>query len=181
MIVQVILERGGMTSLQPSSSVRLTHVRYVARETTIGTAINSILSMALAYALFEAHIPMPSDSPALLRDIGTQCFIVALASVLLPTLLTRRRCHVGALQRLERRASWLDNLLLRTTLIAGGATGVGMALLYWAVLPQFGPDGLTIGTFLALKGTVGAIIALAVTPIAVHLAFGDSAPIGSRT
>jgi hypothetical protein len=167
-----------MTSLKPTSGTRHKHVRYVALETTIGTAINAILSVALTYALFEAHVAMPGDSSALLRDIGTQCFVVALASVLLPTLLTRRRCQGGALQRLERRASWLDNLLVRAILIAAGATAIGVALLYCVILPHLGPAIFTISAFLAFKGTVGALIAFAVTPIAVHLALGDAAPIG---
>ena len=113
--------RGEMISLKLTSSMRREHVRYVALETTIGIAINAILSMGLAYAMFEAHVAMPGDSPALLGDIGTQCFIVALASVVVPTLLTRRRCHGGTIQRLERRAGWLDNLLLRALL--RGLTG----------------------------------------------------------
>ena len=180
-VVGVGFKRGGMTALKPTSSMRHKHVRYVALETTIGTAINAILSVGLAYAMFVAHVPMPGDSPALLRDIGTQCFVVALASVLLPTLLTRRRCQGGALQRLERRASWLDNLLLRSILIAAGATTIGVALLHWAVLAQLAPARFTISAFLAFKGTVGALIAFAVTPVAVHLALGDAAPIGSHT
>ena len=167
--------------MKPTSSMRRKHVRYVALETAIGTAINAFLSMGLAYAMFEAHVPMPGDSSALLRDIGTQCFVVALASVLLPTLLTRRRCRGGALERLERRASWLDNLPLRALLMAACATAIGVALLQWAILPQLAPAGFTISAFLAFKGTVGGLIAFAVTPIAVHLALGDAAPIGSHT
>jgi hypothetical protein len=163
-----------MTSLNPTNSTRRKYVRYVALETSIGTTINAVLSMALAYVLFEAQVPMPGDNSALLRDIGTQCFIVALASVLLPTLLTRRRCKAGALQRLERRGSWLDNLLLRAILLAATATAVGVALSYCAILPRLDPATLTISAFLAVKGTVGGLIALAVTPIAVHLALGDA-------
>ena len=180
-------KRGQMISLKLTSSMRREHVRYVALETTIGMAINAILSMGLTYALFVAHVPMPGDSPALLGDIGTQCFIVALASVVVPTLLTRRRCHGGTIQRLERRpgwerrAGWLDNLLLRALLIAACAAAIGVTLLYWAILPQLAPAGFRIGDFLALKGIVGAIVAFAVTPIAVHLALGDAAPIGSHT
>ena len=176
-----------MISLKLTSSMRREQVRYVALETTIGMAINAILSMGLTYALFVAHVPMPGDSPALLSDIGTQCFIVALASVVVPTLLTRRRCHRGAIQRLERRpgwerrAGWLDNLLLRALLISMCATAIGVTLLYWAILPQLAPAGFTISAFLALKGTVGAVVAFAVTPIAVHLALGDTAPIVSHT
>jgi hypothetical protein len=170
-----------MTSLKLTGSMRREHVRYVALETTIGIVINAVLSMGLVYALFEAHVPMPGDSPALLRDIGTQCFIVALASVLLPTLLTRRRCRGGAVQRLERRASWLDNLLLRALLIATCATALGVALLHWAILPGLAPARFSISAFLALKGTVGGLVAFAVTPIAVHLALGDTARIRSHT
>jgi hypothetical protein len=175
------MQRGGMTSLQLTRSVRREYVRYVAFETAIGIAINAILSVGLTYALFEAHVPMPGDSPALLRDIGTQCFIVALASVLVPTLLTRRRCQGGAVQGLGRPAGWLDNLLLRALLFAACATAIGVALLYWAVLPQLAPGGFTIRAFLAFKGTVGGLVAFAVTPVAVHLALGDTAPIGFHT
>jgi hypothetical protein len=166
------------SGLRPTGSMRRKHVRYVAVETLIGTAINAILSMALTYALFEAHVPMPGDSSALLRDIGTQCFVVALASVLLPTLLTRRRCKGGVLQRLERRGSWLDSLLLRAVLIPACATAIGVALLYCAILPRLAPASLTISAFLAFKGTAGALVAFAVTPVAIHLALGDAAPVG---
>jgi small-conductance mechanosensitive channel len=169
------------------SSMRREHVLYVTLETTIGMAINAILSMGLAYAMFEAHVPMPGDGSALLRDIGMQCFIVALASVVVPTLLTRRRCHGGTIQTLERRpgwerrAGWSDNILLRGLLIAACATAIGVALLHWAILPQLAPARFTISAFVALKGTVGAVVAFAVTPIAVHLALGDAAPVGSHT
>jgi hypothetical protein len=174
-------KRGGMTSVKLTGSMRREYVRYVALETTIGTAINAILSVGLTYALFEAHVPMPGDSPALLRDIGTQCFIVALASVLVPTLLTRRRCQAGSVQGLERTAGWVDNILLRALLFAACASAIGVALLYWAILPQLAPGRFTIGAFLAFKGTVGGLVALAVTPLAVHLALGDTAPIGLHT
>jgi hypothetical protein len=169
--------RGGMTSLKLTSSMRREYIRYVALETAIGTAINAILSVGLTYALFAGHVPMPGDSPALLRDIGTQCFIVALASVLVPTLLTRRRCQGGSVQGLERPAGWVDNLLLRALLLAACATAVGVALLYWAMLTQLAPGRFTISAFLAFKGTVGGLVAFAVTPIAVHLALGDTAPV----
>ena len=43
------------------------------------------------------------------------------------------------------------------------------------------PAGFTISAFLAFKGTVGGLVAFAVTPIAVHLALGDTAPIGVHT
>ena len=58
-----------MTSLKLTGSMRREHVRYVALETTIGIVINAVLSMGLVYALFEAHVPMPGDSPALLLSI----------------------------------------------------------------------------------------------------------------
>jgi hypothetical protein len=174
-------KRGGMTSFASIRSIRHGHVRYVALETMIGTAINAILSMCLTLAMFRAHVPMPDGGPALLRDIGTQCFIVALASVLIPTLLTRRRRQGGVLQGLERRAGRLDNLLVRALLISGCAAAMGVALLYWAILSQLAPAKFTISAFLALKGSVGALVAFAVTPIAVHLALGDTAPIGSHT
>jgi hypothetical protein len=177
-----------MTVMKLTGPVRREHIRYIALETTIGMAINGILSIALTYALFQARVQMPGDGPALLRDIGMQCFIVALASVLVPTLLTRRRCHGGTIQRLERnrgwerRAAWLDSLPLRALVIAACAGAIGVALLYWAILPQLAPAGFTISAFLAFKGAVGAVVAFAVTPIAVHLALadGDAAPVGSH-
>jgi hypothetical protein len=182
MVVGTESKRGEMTFRKPSSSMRREHIRYVALETTIGIAINAILSMGLTYALFEARVPIPGDGAALLRDFAIQCFIVALASVLVPTLLTRRRCHSGTIQCLERRpdwerrAGWFNNLLLRALLIAGCATAMGVALLYCVVLPQLAPAGFTIGAFLAFKGAVGALVAFAVTPIAVRLALGDTSP-----
>jgi hypothetical protein len=174
-------KRGEMRSLKLPGSIRREHVRYIALETMIGIAINAILSMGLAYVMFEAHVPIPGDGAALLRDIGTQCFIVALASVLLPTLLTRRRCRRGTIRGLERRSGWFDILLLRALLIAALATVMAVTLLYWAVLPQLAPPRLTINVYLNLKGIVGGLVALAVTPIAVHWALGDTMPIGSHT
>ena len=175
-----------MSSLKPSSSIRREHIRYVALETAIGMAINAILSMGLTYVLFEAHVPIPGDGPALLRDFAIQSFIVALASVLVPTLLTRRRCHRGTIQRLERgpeerRTCWFNNLVLRALLIAGCATAISVALLYWGVLPQLSPAGFTISSFLAFKGAVGALVAFAVTPIAVRMALADTSPRGSHS
>ena len=180
-------KRSGMTFLKPSSSMRREHIRYVALETSIGMAINGILSMGLTYVLFEAHVPIPGDGLALLGDFAIQSFIVALASVLVPTLLTRRRCHRGTIQGLERRPDWerrpgrFNNLLLRALLIAGCATAIGVALLYWGVLPQLSPAAFTISSFLAFKGAVGALVAFAVTPIAVRIALTDTSPGGAHS
>ena len=46
-------------SLKSSGSMRREYIRYIALETTIGVAINATLSAGLAYAMFEAHVPMP--------------------------------------------------------------------------------------------------------------------------
>jgi hypothetical protein len=187
MVVGTESKRSGITFLKPSSSMRRAHMRYVALETSIGMAINGILSMGLTYVLFQAHVPIPGIGPALLRDFAIQSFIVALASVLVPTLLTRRRCHRGTLQGLERgpdwerRAGWFSNLLLRALLIAGCATAIGVALLYWGVLPQLSPADFTLSSFLEFKGAVGALVAFAVTPIAVLMALADTSPVGSHS
>jgi hypothetical protein len=75
---------------------------YVAFETLISVAINTILSVGFVYLVFHRQTLIPATGVhGIVVDMVPQTFIVILMSFLVPSILTRRRRVTGAL-------SWHD-------------------------------------------------------------------------
>lgn len=148
--------------------------RYIVIETLISMAINAAFSAGFAFLMFGGRAEIGLWGPAgLALDFAPQTFVIAMMSVLVPTVLTRRRVRSGALAPGNGAPSRLpDNLLLRAALVALAATivlgGAATALL---AATWTGP--LTFSAALLLKIIYGALVALAVTPPALRAALRD--------
>lgn len=148
--------------------------RYLLVETSISMLVNALFSAGFTFLVFGGRGEIGLWGPAgLALDFAPQTFVIAMMSVLVPTALTRRRIRSGALAPGRRAPSRLPgNLLVRALLVASGATLLlgGAAT---AVLAASWSGPLTFGAVLSLKIVYGALVALAVTPLALRAAFLD--------
>lgn len=148
--------------------------RYVLVETLISMAVNAAFSAGFAFLVFGGRAEIGLwGLDGLALDFAPQTFVIAMMSVLVPTALTRRRIKSGALAAGRGAPSRLPaSLIVRALLVAIVATlllgGAATAMLAatWS-----GP--LTFGAVLPLKIIYGALVALAVTPLALRAAFLD--------
>src|SRR5579859_6544248 len=94
--------------------------RYIAVETAVSIAINVAISAVFMELVFWRSGTIALWGPhGLAIDFLPQTFMISAMSVLVPTLLTRRRVRNGQLQR--RGAApppWLRHLLMRIILLA---------------------------------------------------------------
>lgn len=140
------------------------HRRYLATETAISVVINVALSAVFTWTVFGGRAIIAADgAKGFGLDFLPQTFMISLMSVVVPTLLTRKRLSAGRLSSIEtRRSPW--PLWMRAPLIAVAATLVlgGSAAL---LSPMLAPQGLVFPTLFGVKLAYGAIIAMLVTPI----------------
>jgi hypothetical protein len=147
---------------------------YVAFETGISVIINVVISAAFMFLVFGRTKWIDLWGPhGLAVDFVPQTFMISLMSVIVPTLLTRKRLRDGQITpRTPRAQQWPRNLALRALLMALGMTVVlgGAATLllasFWTAPQPFWP---VFGGKLAY----GAITALIVTPIGLSLALTE--------
>lgn len=147
--------------------------RYILVETAISIAVNAAISAGFAWLVFGGRAGIGLwGADGLALDFVPQTFMISLMSVLVPTVLTRRRVRSGALPHGESFFRLPRNLFVRALLVAalatallGGAAAALLALL-WS-----GPMGFAAG--LPLKVAYGALIALLVTPPALRAALAD--------
>jgi hypothetical protein len=155
------------------------HRRYLALETTISVAINLALSAAFAWAVFGGKGVIPSSGvKGFGVDFLPQTFMISLMSVLVPTLLTRKRLSAGKLEGLEGgRPPWPLRILapllaIVATLVLGGVAAL--------LSPTLAPQGLGFSTLMGVKLFYGAVIAVLVTPVGLVLALRDRRWASSR-
>ena len=149
-------------------------VRYILVETAISMVINAAISACFAWLVFGGRADIALwGAGGLAFDFVPQTFMIAMMSVVVPTMLTRRRIGAGAVRPRRGPPSRLpSNLFVRALLVALVATvalgGVATAALAatWS-----GPVGFTAA--LPLKIAYGAAVALVVTPFALKAALGD--------
>jgi len=147
---------------------------YVAVETGISVIINVLISAGFMFLVFGRAASIDLWGPhGLALDFVPQTFMITLMSVVVPTLLTRKRLVGGQISRRTPRArQWPKNLALRASLLAVGMTVVlgGAATLllasFWAGPQPFWP---VFGGKLAY----GALTASIATPIGLFLALTD--------
>ena len=146
---------------------------YLARETLIGAIVNALISAAFACAVFKGDPAWVWRSPSLALDFLPQSFAVAAFSVLVPTLLTRRRMRAGVVKPLAGHSLGLPrNVLARalligaaaTVLLGGSAVGLSSALVR---------DPVPFATVLCLKVGYGAAVGALVTWVALRQALAD--------
>ena len=151
------------------------HGRYVIVETIVGMAINVVLSGVFTWLFFHGRPTIAfAGAHGYGVDFFPQAFAIALMSVVVPTLLTRKRLNNEKIKRLDG-ADWFPaKLFVRAPLIAVTATlvlGGGLYVLGRDDLPQTA----TFSTLLSIKLVYGAVVALLVTPMALIAALRDPA------
>ncbi len=147
---------------------------YIAVETGISVVINVLISAAFMFLVFGRADSIDLWGPhGLALDFVPQTFMITLMSVIVPTLLTRKRLAGGRItRRTPRMRQWPKNLVLRASLLAasmtlvlGGAATLLLASIWAGPLP-FWP---VFGGKLAY----GALTALIATPIGLFLALTE--------
>lgn len=147
------------------------HRLYAVQEAAIGAVINGVLSLVFALIVFHG-VPRIAAS-ALIFDAIPQNFMVALMSMAVPTLLTRRRVAAGAITSLPAPGFALPRMVgVRALLVA-----VSVATIAWLahalLMPVLLPHGAPFGPVLVGKTFYGALLGALMTLLAVRHALAD--------
>lgn len=151
------------------------HRRYIAVETAISIVINVLISALFMFAVFGRTPLIELWGPrGLAVDFIPQSFMIAAMSVLVPTLIARKRIREGALSSLPsvRPARPFALLAVRVLVLAAlltvvlGATGVALLSAVWT-----GPVGFWQA--FPYKLAYGAVVALIATPLGLSLALSE--------
>jgi hypothetical protein len=150
-------------------------MRYIARETMISMIINVGFSAAFFFLVFgrAQHIDL-WGAHGFALDYFPQTFMITLMSVIVPTLITRKRLAGG---RVARRESALGarlprGVILRALLLAAVAC-VTLAALAVLITASFWSDEPAYTNLLLLKLAYGAAVAAIMTPIALAAALSE--------
>ena len=152
--------------------VTAVHRRYIALETVISMIINIAFSALFFFLVFgrSDHI----DLHGFALDYFPQTFMITLMSVIVPTILTRKRVNGG---RLVRRGSAFGarlpkGVILRAILLACTACVTLGAVAVW-ITASFWPAEPAHSNLLLLKLAYGAVVAAILTPIGLVAALSD--------
>ena len=150
------------------------HRRYIVIETLISIAINTMISICIAWLIFGGSA---SVSPrALVLDAAPQSFMIVLMSVVVPGILTRRRIARGQIAPIAGPRPRYS-LAARAIAMAMISAVAGVAL-HAVLLGSLTPDVWDLRHAIALKAAYGAALAAAVTPTMLRYALRSvSAPV----
>lgn len=150
------------------------HRKYLIVETLVSVVVNGAISALFVVLAFAGRSEVDLWGPGNLAvDLLPQTFAVAFMSVLVPTILTRKRLRSGKLGRAEGVSSRLPrNLWLRSLLLAVAAT-VLIAGTMIALLAALWSGPIAYGDLFLLKVLYGGVVALLVTPIALVATLAD--------
>ena len=146
---------------------------YLAVETAGSGVVNGILNFAAAFALFHGRSRVPATGPAsLLRDLIGETFLVTALSILVPTLVARRRRRAGTLPVSTGRRPKPPNLYLRA-LVAGLICTCACMPFNALLLPRIFPDGVSFRNVLLYKTLYGTVLGAIATLLAVRRALHE--------
>lgn len=142
------------------TTAALDPARFVRRQVAVACAINAVLSAAFYFVVFGPEATVTVGAPdRFASDFPIQGAIVGFASALPPALIARRAAAGPA--GFGPVVRWS---------VLGTAIGLAAGIIAFAALSMAGPTNLPIGLAVALKMTLGVLLALAVTPRAVNAA-----------
>jgi hypothetical protein len=158
------------------------HSRYVTRETAVGVAINTMMSVVFALLAARGRMAVPLwGANGMALDFVPQTFMISFMTALAATLMTRKRLRRGEVPPLQaERAGFLarmpQNALTRALLIALLLTTV-MTPLCVGILSLLSVTSLSFHAFIVMKTVYGAALALLAGPpiLRAALAFKDAA------
>jgi hypothetical protein len=139
-----------------------------------GALINGALSGGIALLMFHSLDAVELwGTPSLGMDLLPQTFIVALVSVIFPTLATRKQLQTRELEQLLPGARHAPgNLALRAPLLALLATAA-LAAPTLAVLSLLVAGPVRLPVVIVLKVVYGAAVSALVTRSSVRIALTD--------
>lgn len=145
------------------------HSRYLAVETSGSTIVNAVLNLLGAWIEFHGRARIAtSGSRGLVADTIGQTLIVAFLSVLVPSILTRRR--QGATSQITAKR---PNLYLRSLLAAVVFTLIGTAF-NALLLPRLFPAGVSHHDVLLYKTVYGALVGMLATWFALRTILNET-------
>jgi len=143
--------------------------KYLAVETAASGLVNGILNFAFAFAIFYGHGRIPTAGPgSLLRDTIGETFLVTALSVLISSLIARRRGRAGTLPISGNpNPKSAGNLYLRAIIMGLIFTAVGVSC-NALLLPRMFPAGVSLRNVLLFKTFYGVLIGSIATFLAVQ-------------
>ncbi len=152
-----------------------TVAKYLAVETAMSALCNGILNFGAAYAIFHAHsaIPTTAGPHSLLRDSIGEAFIASFLSVLVPSLLARKRMREGTLP-VRQRATRVParNPYVRSLLIALLFTAFFVPV-NALLLPRLYPESVSLRDIVLFKTVFGTLLGGLATLLALHKVVGE--------
>jgi small-conductance mechanosensitive channel len=164
-----------MDSVAKSLPMDKKAAKYLAVETVGSAVVNGILNFAGAFAIFHGRSLVATGGPAgLSRDLIGETFLVAALSVLVPSLIARRRRRAGTLPiTTGRRPKPAGNLYLRA-IIAGLILTCVLAPCNAWLLPGIFPGGVSFRNVLLFKTLYGTILGAIATFLAVRRSLNEA-------
>jgi hypothetical protein len=169
-----VLESAPVLQLQLARMIN-EHNRYVLSETAISVVINIVLSALFMFLVFGRSPTIELwGRPGLALDFVPQTFMISLMSVLVPSLITRRRMKSGrvAARASARLRNLPKNVVFRAIVIGCGLTvllGGGAVLLLSAVWRGAAPFWVTF----PLKLAYGVLVATIATPLGLYATLSE--------
>ena len=154
--------------------------RYVATETVISIMINATMSALFMELVFGRSSQITLWGPrGLAVDFIPQTLAISAMSVIVPTLITRRRLRMRVICPLQRPflPAGLASLWRRVALVSV-ALVVGAGGLATCILSAQSSEAWTFWTVFPYKIVYGAAVALLATPIGLIMVLSES-PVGS--
>jgi hypothetical protein len=146
--------------------------RYVRTEMIVATIINAILSIVFMLIVFGGQpIVAVGGRGGLIVDSIPQTAMIALMSMLVPSLLTRRRLKTGRIAPLPEPSRWPRTVLVRSVLVATVAAAIAWVL-HALLMPLVGPLWPFLPALL-FKAVYGAILGAAISGYAVTAALRE--------
>ena len=158
-----------------SASLTIENRKYIARETAISTVINVLLSLVFAAAVARGRTTIPLwGAQGIAVDFIPQTFMMMFAMTLVVTILARKRLRTAQIAPRPTKGGSLSARLPQNAVVRALVVGLVLASvmcpLCAGVLHILGIDGLSAGSFIAMKALYGAVVTLAVAPAIVSAA-----------
>ncbi len=151
--------------------------KYLATETVSSAICNALLNWLGALAVFHgrAYIPVSGPKGLVMDSIGQTFFVVSL-SILIPSLLTRRRQRTGVLPSAPSgtRRSKPTNLYL-LSLLAGVLAACVVVACNAALLPRVFPASVSHRGAVLFKVVCGAVIGCIASALAISAVLKETA------
>lgn len=155
------------------------HRRFLAIEQGLVPGVfNLLLNAAIAWAMFRDRTTVPFwGLESIAADtIGTAFFLPCMTTLVV-TLQVRRHCRRGRIAAIlpaPAASALVPSRTFPRALVAGLAGIVVLGIPATLAMRALGMDELPLRSFVAVKATIAAAMALVVTPIVALVALSDA-------